>query len=184
MNGTDVFPQRPVFHTILPVRGFSQQKSPIIPADGYSMTPLWGPRPQSGTTAQPPPPYESQIDDDVVSSLFVYDVHALLTVSKRMDCDSTQRRSASPSALPPSSTDPTHSSSNPANAEEIPLRTPKLLANCPSLEMNEISPSVSQGPTSHIGRTIQPKRPRFTMGPRSDCEKCRAGVKGHWGHFT
>ena len=27
------------------------------------------------------------------------------------------------------------------------------------------------------------KRPRVTMGPRADCEKCRLGVKGHWMHF-
>jgi len=29
----------------------------------------------------------------------------------------------------------------------------------------------------------RPTKPRFTMGPRSDCEKCRLGVKGHWAHF-
>ncbi|KAI0060791.1 hypothetical protein BV25DRAFT_1827332 [Artomyces pyxidatus] len=28
-----------------------------------------------------------------------------------------------------------------------------------------------------------PRRPRFTMGPRADCEKCRLGVKGHSVHF-
>lgn len=27
------------------------------------------------------------------------------------------------------------------------------------------------------------RKPRFTMGPRSDCEKCRLGVKGHWMHL-
>lgn len=27
------------------------------------------------------------------------------------------------------------------------------------------------------------RKQRFTMGPRSDCEKCRLGVKGHWMHF-
>ncbi|KZV92853.1 hypothetical protein EXIGLDRAFT_692216 [Exidia glandulosa HHB12029] len=26
-------------------------------------------------------------------------------------------------------------------------------------------------------------RPRVSMGPRADCEKCRLGVKGHWMHF-
>ncbi|KAK0459586.1 uncharacterized protein EV420DRAFT_275047 [Desarmillaria tabescens] len=31
--------------------------------------------------------------------------------------------------------------------------------------------------------TLSPtKRQRVTMGPRSDCEKCRLGVKGHWMH--
>ncbi|TCD62251.1 hypothetical protein EIP91_007128 [Steccherinum ochraceum] len=27
------------------------------------------------------------------------------------------------------------------------------------------------------------RKPRFTMGPRQDCEKCRRGVKGHWVHL-
>ncbi|KAL0947062.1 hypothetical protein HGRIS_013203 [Hohenbuehelia grisea] len=27
------------------------------------------------------------------------------------------------------------------------------------------------------------RKPKFTMGPRADCEKCRMGVKGHWMHF-
>ncbi|KAK0210613.1 hypothetical protein DFS33DRAFT_306971 [Desarmillaria ectypa] len=39
----------------------------------------------------------------------------------------------------------------------------------------------SGGPRSS---TLSPtKRQRVTMGPRSDCEKCRLGVKGHWMHF-
>lgn len=37
-----------------------------------------------------------------------------------------------------------------------------------------ISPAIS--PTTN-------RKPRLTMGPRSDCEKCRLGVKGHWMHF-
>ncbi|KAH9055901.1 hypothetical protein EDB87DRAFT_1269330 [Lactarius vividus] len=28
-----------------------------------------------------------------------------------------------------------------------------------------------------------PRRSRFTMGPRPDCEKCRLGVPGHYAHF-
>ncbi|KAF8582079.1 hypothetical protein K439DRAFT_1635630, partial [Ramaria rubella] len=27
------------------------------------------------------------------------------------------------------------------------------------------------------------RKPRVTMGPRPDCEKCRMGVKGHWMHI-
>jgi hypothetical protein len=27
------------------------------------------------------------------------------------------------------------------------------------------------------------RKPRFTMGPRADCEKCRLGVPGHYMHF-
>ncbi|KAH8829666.1 hypothetical protein DL96DRAFT_1599040 [Flagelloscypha sp. PMI_526] len=29
---------------------------------------------------------------------------------------------------------------------------------------------------------MPPRKQRFTMGPRSDCEKCQLGVKGHWMH--
>ncbi|KAH9180271.1 hypothetical protein EDB89DRAFT_7311 [Lactarius sanguifluus] len=28
-----------------------------------------------------------------------------------------------------------------------------------------------------------PRRSRFTLGPRPDCEKCRLGVPGHYAHF-
>jgi len=168
VKGADIFPQRPVFHTVLPVIDFSQQKSPIIPTGGYSMTPLWGPRPQSDATAQPPLSCGNQVDDG----------------DMRMDCDTTPRRSASPSVPPSPSNDPAQNSSNPTNTESTTLRTPKPLTSSPSLEMSEILPSASQGPTLQKTRASQPKRPRFTMGPRSDCEKCRAGIKGHWGHFT
>ncbi|KAJ7592705.1 hypothetical protein C8J56DRAFT_779214 [Mycena floridula] len=30
---------------------------------------------------------------------------------------------------------------------------------------------------------LAPRRQRFTMGYRSDCEKCRLGLKGHYMHF-
>lgn len=29
---------------------------------------------------------------------------------------------------------------------------------------------------------VSNRKQRFTMGPRSDCEKCRLGIKGHWMH--
>lgn len=39
----------------------------------------------------------------------------------------------------------------------------------------------SAGPRS---TTLSPsKKQRVTMGPRSDCEKCRLGMKGHWMHL-
>lgn len=41
------------------------------------------------------------------------------------------------------------------------------------------SPTASVSPSSAGGM----RRPRFTMGPRADCEKCRLGVRGHWMHF-
>ena len=68
MNNTDVFPPRPIFHTVLPVIDFSQQKISIPPADSYSMTPSWEHGLQSDTTARLPPSDENQVDDgDVVS---------------------------------------------------------------------------------------------------------------------
>jgi len=167
VNSADVFPQRPIFHTVLPVMDFSHQKSQVSPAEGYSMTPLWRPRPQNDTTAQPPPSYENQVDDDV-----------------RMDCDIAPRQSASPGVPIPPFNNPGPNLPDPINAEGVSPRIPKPLMSTPSLEMSEIFPPVSQGSTPQTIRLSQPKRPRFTMGPRSDCEKCRAGVKGHWGHFT
>ena len=41
--------------------------------------------------------------------------------------------------------------------------------------MNILPPSLKS--------TIPRKQPRFTMGPRADCEKCRLGVKGHFVHL-
>ena len=29
-----------------------------------------------------------------------------------------------------------------------------------------------------------PRKPRFTMGPRADCDLCRQGVKGHSAHWS
>lgn len=167
VNSTDIFPPRPVFHTMLPLMDFSPKPS-ITPLDSYSMTPRWGPRPQTDPVPQSLPSYGNQIDDGDV----------------RMDCDSIPRRSASPSASPLSSNSPAQSPSPAPNTDGIPSQTPKPLMNCPSMEMSETIPPVSQGTQSPIIRSGPSKRPRFTMGPRSDCEKCRAGVRGHWGHLT
>jgi hypothetical protein len=43
------------------------------------------------------------------------------------------------------------------------------------------TPSVAMFPTN--SSPVTSRKQRFTMGPRSDCEKCRLGVKGHWMHF-
>ena len=39
--------------------------------DGYSMTPLWGPRPQNDTISQLPSSDENRVDDDVVSLIYL-----------------------------------------------------------------------------------------------------------------
>ncbi|KIP04805.1 hypothetical protein PHLGIDRAFT_180855 [Phlebiopsis gigantea 11061_1 CR5-6] len=50
-------------------------------------------------------------------------------------------------------------------------------------------PSPAQTPAPAFDQMPAPstrdtsKKPRFTMGPRADCEKCRLGVPGHWAHF-
>ncbi|KAF9053533.1 hypothetical protein BDZ89DRAFT_1056124 [Hymenopellis radicata] len=43
--------------------------------------------------------------------------------------------------------------------------------------------SMSMIPDSPTNVFASPRKQRFTMGPRSDCEKCRLGVKGHYSHF-
>ncbi|KAL7410687.1 hypothetical protein BDY24DRAFT_417782 [Mrakia frigida] len=53
---------------------------------------------------------------------------------------------------------------------------------------NPLSHSVQSYSTSGVGRPLQPPAPSngksgYTMGPRADCEKCRLGVPGHWGHY-
>ncbi|KAF9452266.1 hypothetical protein P691DRAFT_805147 [Macrolepiota fuliginosa MF-IS2] len=32
-------------------------------------------------------------------------------------------------------------------------------------------------------RLVTPRKQRFAMGPRADCEKCRLGIKGHFVHL-
>lgn len=48
------------------------------------------------------------------------------------------------------------------------------------------SSMMSITPTQSFTQALSPplaRRPKFSMGPRADCEKCRLGVKGHWAHF-
>ncbi|TFK72186.1 hypothetical protein BDN72DRAFT_372353 [Pluteus cervinus] len=55
------------------------------------------------------------------------------------------------------------------------LRHPETRPSSP----NEMA--ISPTPSMYIsGRW---KKPKFSMGPRADCEKCRLGVKGHWVHL-
>ncbi|KIY50987.1 hypothetical protein FISHEDRAFT_57120 [Fistulina hepatica ATCC 64428] len=60
----------------------------------------------------------------------------------------------------------------------------------PATPVSQDSPTamcISPG-TSHSSSPVSPMTPRkqqrLTMGPRSDCEKCRMGVRGHWLHFN
>ncbi|KAF9793313.1 hypothetical protein BJ322DRAFT_1033954 [Thelephora terrestris] len=170
VNKSDIFLPRPIFHTVLPLVDFSQQKPPIVAADGYSMTPLWGPGLQSDSTTTPPkspPSQENQADD-----------------GDRMDCDTATGQPVSPGVTPLSTNRLPHGPSGPSDTEAVQPRIPKPLMTCPSLEMSETLSPAPQDSAPQIVPSVQPKRPRFTMGPRSDCEKCRMGVKGHWGHFT
>ncbi|PBK78006.1 hypothetical protein ARMSODRAFT_1077621 [Armillaria solidipes] len=44
--------------------------------------------------------------------------------------------------------------------------------------------NISMDSTGPRSSTLSPsKKQRVTMGPRSDCEKCRLGMKGHWMHL-
>lgn len=77
----------------------------------------------------------------------------------------------------PSSTAPTSVSSSTHDLHE--LRS--------SLNPTEGS-MMSLSPTPSFSEALSPQsplrnRPKFSMGPRQDCEKCRLGVKGHWAHF-
>lgn len=47
--------------------------------------------------------------------------------------------------------------------------------NAMPLDLREPQPSQRQ--------QAPPRRSRFTMGPRPDCEQCRLGIPGHYAHF-
>ncbi|KAJ3854639.1 hypothetical protein EV368DRAFT_80370 [Lentinula lateritia] len=56
------------------------------------------------------------------------------------------------------------------------------LAARPSTPMNESPMSIPNSPSS--ATILSPSRKhRFAMGPRTDCEKCNLGVKGHYIHI-
>ncbi|KAI0781318.1 hypothetical protein BD413DRAFT_27209 [Trametes elegans] len=74
-----------------------------------------------------------------------------------------------------------------------PLGSPSLLSSTsgPTFAFEDASmssPSSAVSSTSEFRAQHQtlpgtPKRQRFTMGPRADCELCRMRVEGHYMHF-
>ena len=44
--------------------------------------------------------------------------------------------------------------------------------------------AASSGPRPLQPPPSKPASGGYTMGPRADCEKCRLGVRGHWGHWA
>ena len=85
-----------------------------------------------------------------------------------------------------------HTQSASPQSEHTQLPTIYILPATPGQ-----SPLTPHGQASHQGRVyasspnspmsisspssaVSNRKQRFTMGPRSDCEKCRLGVKGHW----
>lgn len=58
----------------------------------------------------------------------------------------------------------------------------------PSSDGSQNTPAspMAVSPQQSFNQLLSPqssRRPKFTMGPRADCEKCQQGVKGHWMHF-
>jgi len=70
-------------------------------------------------------------------------------------------------ATPSDSPITTHQDQTTSSQTPLPTSQPSPMA---------MSPTNSPSPVAN-------RKQRFTMGPRSDCEKCRLGVKGHWMHF-
>ena len=58
--------------------------------------------------------------------------------------------------------------------------SPDLSTPTHALQPNNLRSTTDEGPPSSQGSTL---KKRFTMGPRTDCDKCRLGVKGHYMHF-
>jgi hypothetical protein len=77
--------------------------------------------------------------------------------------------------LPPTPIPPPRSSYVDAEPGFTPPTRPVTpVSNCPM---------AMSSPTASFLNTNSPRKQRFTMGPRTDCEKCRLGVKGHWVHY-
>jgi len=70
----------------------------------------------------------------------------------------------------------------PATPSDSPIthqdQTARSQALLPTSQPSPMAMSSTNSPSPVANR-----KQRFTMGPRSDCEKCRLGVKGHWMHF-
>lgn len=58
---------------------------------------------------------------------------------------------------------------------------PELVSTSPPLP--SLAPMSISPESSFVQLPQSQRKLRFTMGPRSDCEKCRLGVKGHWMHL-
>ncbi|KAH7889260.1 hypothetical protein F5I97DRAFT_2052634 [Phlebopus sp. FC_14] len=103
---------------------------------------------------------------------------------------------------PPSSTPPPSSPASSLPVVEMNSHPPAIFlfpatpSDTPSLHNTFVSdpdhdttahPSSTQAPTLEVPKTEAPsssaRKHRVTMGPRSDCIKCKMGVKGHWMHF-
>jgi len=69
------------------------------------------------------------------------------------------------------------------------MHEPTTPTNCRHKQFTEDHSPMSLTP-SHSGTwspsmaSQLPRKPRITMGPRTDCEKCRLGIKGHWMHLN
>jgi len=71
--------------------------------------------------------------------------------------------------------DPVAIPTPPIGTAVLPPHSPFSGANTTPLDLREPQPSQRQ--------QAPPRRSRFTLGPRPDCEKCRLGVPGHYAHF-
>ncbi|TFK42971.1 hypothetical protein BDQ12DRAFT_677112 [Crucibulum laeve] len=60
---------------------------------------------------------------------------------------------------------------------------PSFPATCTSTPPPTSPVPMAISPTSSMSCINSPRKPRFTMGPRADCERCRLGTKGHWVHI-
>jgi len=96
-----------------------------------------------------------------------------------------------PTLLAPEVPQPTRTLLDPSfiTRPSINVIPPTPMDQQSSLNYPQPDPSLaidtSLGPPMDIlpKSTTPRKQPRFTMGPRADCEKCRLGVKGHFVHL-
>ena len=141
------------------------------------------------------PRYETMsIPSQIPQNTPSYQASFSLSNSSSSLSSTTVDQSSSPSSSlysPPNPIPQFYSSYTTQDSPTIPEQcdTPTFSQYSSSYSSRDCSPHIPQErmslpatmPTNST-RVIT-RKPRFTMGPRADCEKCRLGVPGHYVHF-
>lgn len=172
--------------------------STSIPVRG--MASLWAPstdkncdRPSHSYTAGQYPPYEdsmsTQLPETGTATLSWIKHHASgLNTMTGMKCDNEETSSSQVSLPSPVSDDESMDISAPSDADNVQY-SPRDASMTPEFTQQSRSKSSNAfvQPTARENTRNEPsgprKAPRIVMGYRRGCEKCQAGVPGHYLHI-